>query len=103
MQTERAELYFQQGGSDKVYHLKLEQENDQWSARARWGRRGSSLQNDVKANGIVYEETKRAYDRVRQEKMGKGYQLSQASTNGDATISSGCPPQKNTPVTHRNC
>ncbi len=24
MQTERAELYFQQGSSDKVYHLQLE-------------------------------------------------------------------------------
>ena len=34
MQTERAELYFRQGSSDKVYHLQLEKENDQWSVHA---------------------------------------------------------------------
>jgi bifunctional non-homologous end joining protein LigD len=94
MQIERAELYFRQGSSDKVYHLQLEGENDQWSVRAQWGRRGSSLQSDVKATGVVYEEAKRAYDRILREKMGKGYQLSQASTNGDATISVGLPTAK---------
>ncbi len=39
MQTERAELYFRQGGSDKVYHLRLENVNDHWSVRAQWGAR----------------------------------------------------------------
>jgi hypothetical protein len=29
MQPERAELYFQQGSSDKVYHLQLENVQDQ--------------------------------------------------------------------------
>jgi bifunctional non-homologous end joining protein LigD len=94
MQTERAELYFRQGSSDKVYHLQLAKENDQWSVHAQWGRRGSSLQNDVKANGVAYEEAKRVYDRILREKMGKGYQLSQASTNGDAAISVGLPATK---------
>jgi len=45
MQPERAELYFQQGSSDKVYHLQLEGAQDQWAAQAQWGRRGSALQN----------------------------------------------------------
>jgi hypothetical protein len=40
MQTERAELYFRQGSSDKVHHLQLENVNDQWSVHAQWGRRG---------------------------------------------------------------
>ena len=40
-------MYFRQGNSDKVYHLQLEKENDQWSVRAQWGRRGSALQSDV--------------------------------------------------------
>ena len=94
MQTERAELYFRQGSSDKVYHLQLEKENDQWSVRAQWGRRGSSLQSDVKANGVAYKEAKCVYDRILREKIGKGYQPSHGSTNGDAAISVGLPAAK---------
>ena len=48
MQTERAELYFRQGSSDKVYHVQLENVDDQWSVQVQWGRRGSALQSDVK-------------------------------------------------------
>ena len=48
MQPKRAELYFQQGSSDKVYHLQLEGVQDQWAVQAQWGRRGSALQSDVK-------------------------------------------------------
>jgi hypothetical protein len=51
MQTEQAELHFRQGSSDKVYHLQLENVEDQWSVQAQWGRRGSALQSDVKASG----------------------------------------------------
>jgi bifunctional non-homologous end joining protein LigD len=64
MQTERAELYFRQGSSDKVYHLQLVNVDDKWSVEAQWGRRGSALQSDVKANGVPYEEAKRVYDRI---------------------------------------
>ena len=60
MQTEKAELYFQQGSSDKVYHLQLEDAQDQWSVQAQWGRRGSALQSDVKVSGTTYEEAKRS-------------------------------------------
>jgi bifunctional non-homologous end joining protein LigD len=94
MQTERAELYFRQGSSDKVYHLQLENVDDKWSVQAQWGRRGSALQNDVKANGVPYEEAKRVYDRILREKTGKGYQIAQATTNGDAPISVGLPASK---------
>ena len=91
MQTERAELYFRQGSSDKVYHLQLETKNDQWSVHAQWGRRGSSLQSDVKANGVAYEEAKRVFDRVLREKTSKGYQISQPNGNGGVAISVGLP------------
>ena len=43
MQTERIDLHYQQGSSDKVYHLQLENVEEQWSVNAQWGRRGSSL------------------------------------------------------------
>jgi hypothetical protein len=52
MQTERVQLHFQQGSSDKVYHVQLENVEDQWSVKAQWGRRGSSLQNDTKVSGV---------------------------------------------------
>ena len=94
MQTEQAELYFRQGSSDKVYHLQLENVDDKWSVQAQWGRRGSALQSDVKANGVPYEEAKRVYDRILREKTGKGYQIAQATTNGDAPISVGLPASK---------
>ena len=52
MQTERIDLYYQQGSSDKVYHLQLENVEEQWSVNAQWGRRGSTLQSDTKASGV---------------------------------------------------
>jgi bifunctional non-homologous end joining protein LigD len=94
MQPERADLDFQQGSSDKVYHLQLENVGDKWSVQAQWGRRGSALQSDVKANGVPYEEAKRVYDRILREKTGKGYQIAQATANGETLISVGLPASK---------
>jgi bifunctional non-homologous end joining protein LigD len=94
MQPERAELYFQQGSSDKVYHLQLESVQDQWSVQAQWGRRGSALQSDVKVSGTSYEEAKRVYDRILREKTGKGYQIAQATANGNEAIAVGLPATK---------
>jgi len=94
MQPERAELYFRQGSSDKVYHLQLENEQDQWSVQAQWGRRGSALLSDVKVSGTSYEEAKRVYDRILREKTGKGYQISQATANGNEAIAVGLPATK---------
>jgi predicted DNA-binding WGR domain protein len=94
MQTEQAELHFRQGSSDKVYHLQLENVEDQWSVQAQWGRRGSALQSDVKARGVTYEEAKRVYDRILREKVGKGYQIAEATADGHAAISVGLPATK---------
>ncbi len=94
MQIERAELYFRQGSSDKVYHLQLVNEDDKWSVEAQWGRRGSALQSDVKVDNSTYEEAKRVYDRILREKTSKGYQIAQATTDGDTPISVGLPATK---------
>src|SRR5258708_32579397 len=91
MQPERADLYFQQGSSDKVYHLQLENTQGRWSVQVQWGRRGSALQSDVKVSDTTYEEARRVYDRLLREKTGKGYQIAQATTNGDTPISVGLP------------
>jgi bifunctional non-homologous end joining protein LigD len=94
MQTERVQLHFQQGSSDKVYHVQLDNVEDQWSVKTQWGRRGSSLQNDTKVSGVAYGEAKRAYDRLLREKIAKGYQVVQGSGNGDAPIAVGLPASK---------
>src|SRR3989475_1226011 len=94
MQSERAELYFQQGSSDKVYHLQLEGAQEQWSVQAQWGRRSFVLQSDVKVSGTSYEEAKRVYDRILREKTGKGYQVAQATANGNEAIAVGLPATK---------
>jgi bifunctional non-homologous end joining protein LigD len=94
MQTETIELYFQQGSSDKVYHLQLESTEEQWSVNAQWGRRGSALQSDTKVSNVAYEDAKGVYDRIIREKTGKGYRITQAKTNGDTPISVGLPSVK---------
>ena len=97
-------LYYQQGSSDKVYHLQLENVEDQWSVNAQWGRRGSALQSDTKVSSVTYEEAKRVYDRILREKTGKGYQIAQANDQRRyAAISVGLPARKSIPVMHRNC
>src|SRR5712692_10395009 len=95
LQNVKIELYFQQGSSDKVYHLQLEGVDGKWSVKAQWGRRGSTLQSVVKTSDVSYEEAKRVYDRILKEKTGKGYKVAQSS--GGATnppISVGTPPTK---------
>jgi bifunctional non-homologous end joining protein LigD len=93
-EAETIELYFQQGSSDKVYHLQLESIEEQWSVNAQWGRRGSALQSDSKVSSVAYEEAKRVYDRIIREKTGKGYRIAQATTNGNTPISVGLPSVK---------
>ncbi len=93
-ETEAIELYFQQGSSDKVYHLQLESVGEQWSVNAQWGRRGSALQSDTKVSSVAFDEAKRVYDRIIREKTGKGYRIAQATTNGDTPISVGLPSVK---------
>jgi hypothetical protein len=74
--------------------LQLENVNDKWSVQAQWGRRGSALQRDGKAIGMTYDEAKRVYDRILREKVGKGYQIAEATANGNAAVSVGLPATK---------
>jgi hypothetical protein len=62
----------------------LENVDDKWSVPAQRGPRGSALQSDVKTSNTIYEEAKRVYERILREKAGKGYQIAQATANGDA-------------------
>lgn len=74
-QAESVELSYQDEASDKVYRLYLENDGDNWTVRAEWGRRGKALQGGVKASAVPYAEAKRGYDKLVAEKVRKGYEV----------------------------
>ena len=71
---EQATLYFRQGSSDKVYQASIEQQNGGYLVAYAFGRRGTTLQTGTKTQSPVsYEEAKRIFDRLVNEKTAKGY------------------------------
>jgi bifunctional non-homologous end joining protein LigD len=67
-------LSYQEGSSDKVYNVVLQQCETGWSVIASWGRRGSTLTTAQKAQREPFEVAKTVYDRIVSEKRAKGYQ-----------------------------
>jgi len=72
-----AHLYYQQGTSDKVYHLYLAQalRVDFYSVISRYGRRGGTLQQTEKAFDYRLEEAEKEWVRLHHDKIQKGYQI----------------------------
>ena len=67
-------LYFRQGSSDKVYQASLAQQNGGYAVHFAYGRRGTTLQTGTKTQEPVsYDQAKKIYDRLIQEKTSKGY------------------------------
>ena len=75
MKSENITLYFQQGGSDKVYSASLEEvENEQFVVNFAYGRRGATLKTGTKTKKPVdYGTAKKAYDQLVKSKTSKGY------------------------------
>jgi len=73
--NETITLYFCEGRSDKVYQCAIEPTaEEKFSVTFAYGRRGSTLNTGTKTGQPVeYEEAKRVFDRLVQEKMAKGY------------------------------
>ncbi|HEY6770261.1 MAG TPA: WGR domain-containing protein [Candidatus Sulfotelmatobacter sp.] len=71
---EKISLYYNEGRSDKVYRVQMEQTEDGFIVNFQFGRRGSTLQSGTKTPAPVpYEKAKNIYDRLVAEKKGKGY------------------------------
>lgn len=70
--AEQIDLAYKQGGSDKVYHAKLEPDGDGWVVKTQWGRRGTTLTNK-RTDPMPYAEAKRAYDKKVKEKIRDNY------------------------------
>jgi bifunctional non-homologous end joining protein LigD len=67
-------LYFRQGSSDKVYRASIAQQNGGFAVHFAYGRRGTTLQTGTKTQASVpYDQAKKIYDRLVQEKTSKGY------------------------------
>ena len=72
-----AHLYYQEGTSDKVYHLYLAQsltDND-YSVISRYGRRDSNLQQKEKVFDSHLEAAEKEWARLHHDKLQKGYQV----------------------------
>lgn len=71
---ESANLYYKEGGSDKVYHATLEKDNDGYVVNFAYGRRGSALKTGSKTSSPVsLEKAKDIYNKLLKEKLSKGY------------------------------
>src|SRR5688500_16438429 len=69
------ELFFQEGSSDKVYNVRIEEDGKgKYTVHCEWGRRGSGLNTGTKAVKVDLEKATREFDKVVREKTGKGYQ-----------------------------
>lgn len=70
----KVSLYYQQGPSDKVYHIQLEKAEGGYVVNFQYGRRGSALKSGTKTESSVSLEcAKKVYEKLLNEKLGKGY------------------------------
>ena len=91
MILQQADLFFQSGTSDKVYHLQLNESSDPagkllntHSVTFQYGRRGSALNEGTKITGATFEVATKVFNKILNEKLGKGYQ----GFTGDLTSNS---------------
>jgi len=71
---EQADLYFQEGNSDKVYHARLEHDGSGYSVYFCYGRRGGHMNEGYKVTGAPEEVARKEFDKLVASKVKKGYQ-----------------------------
>jgi len=74
----RTHLWFVGGSSDKVYIVTLLLTNGVYTVAAQWGRRGKSLQQQVKGNFTSEWQARREFHSLVASKTVKGYQITEA-------------------------
>ena len=71
---EVVDMHYRAGGSDKVYHVALEEVHGGWNVKYAFGRRGSSLSSGNKNIAPMPVDKARAMmKKIINEKAGKGY------------------------------
>ena len=73
---EQADLYFQEGNSDKVYHARLETDGTGYSVFFSYGRRGGNMTEGYKVQDAPEVVARKEFDKLVASKIKKGYQQS---------------------------
>src|ERR1035438_2046748 len=67
-------LAYRDGGSDKVYHVQIEEKNSGYVVNFQFGRRGSTLNSGTKtAAPVELAAAQKIFNKLVAEKKGKGY------------------------------
>ncbi|NUO01386.1 MAG: WGR domain-containing protein [Saprospiraceae bacterium] len=91
-------LQFQEGNSDKVYHLSLLREGDLYQVYFEYGRRGAQLQTGFKTPAPVsLEVAEKTFNALLNEKTKKGYQPYEGPESSHPTTRT----RKKNPVTRK--
>jgi len=70
----KVSLYYQQGSSDKEYHVQLVEDGELYKVNFQYGRRGSSLKAGTKTEEAVpLEAAIKIYEKLVNSKKAKGY------------------------------
>ena len=103
-QEKSVNLFFREGGSDKVYQVQLRERADGWAVTFQYGRRGKPLTEGEKGAGLAQDKALSIYEKLVQSKVSKGYTesetgiaFSSAAMSGRAT---GFVPQLLNEITH---
>ena len=102
-QSKSITLYFREGNSDKVYQASLQPKGAGFVVNFAFGRRGTTLQTGTKTvKPVDYQAAIKAYDKLVNEKMAKGYTPGQDGTPYQGTereaIATGIFPQLLNPI-----
>ncbi|MCU0437273.1 MAG: WGR domain-containing protein [Raineya sp.] len=72
-------LYYQEGGSDKVYQVHLEVKEEGYIVHFAFGRRGTTLQTGSKTpTPVSLEKAEAIFEKLVKEKTTKGYKTSES-------------------------
>ena len=75
-------LFYQEGSSDKVYHIQLEETKGGHVVMFQYGRRNSTLKPGTKTDTpISLAEADKIYEKLLHEKTAKGYQIGETEGN----------------------
>ncbi|EMJ96360.1 WGR domain-containing protein [Leptospira alstonii] len=78
---DKISLHYQGDGSDKVYHVNIDEEENGYVVNFAFGRRGSTLQTGTKTSKPVsYEAAQKIMSQLVNSKMAKGYTEGESGT-----------------------
>lgn len=74
-------LFFTEGSSDKIYHVEIVEENEEFFVNFRFGKRNTKLQMGTKTTSPVeFEKAEKIYEKLIKEKTSKGYTFDEIGT-----------------------